>query len=263
MSKSPYVLFYTSDFLGGTGGMTAGVKGVYITLICLIYEAEAPLAQNWDTLARRCGCTLPTFKRALEALSDDGKVTISDAGIWSDKCEPHISRRRERSDSGAAAAKSRWEKDKQKQGAPDANAMQAQCQPEPEPYTVLGDTNVSPVISPASEAVQIYNETAPNAGWPVVQKMTKSRISAINGRLKECGGVEGWRHAIERAAASRFLTGQTSKPFFASFDWITKAGNFTKLMEGNYDNRDSNNAGSPGMADDPFARLVAEAARSR
>jgi uncharacterized protein YdaU (DUF1376 family) len=140
MSDSPYVPFYTSDFLGGTGGMTAATKGVYITLLCLIYEAEGPVTQKWDMLARRCGCTLPAFKKAVQDLVDDGKIAVVDEGIWSEKCEKHLAQRVERRSSAKAAAKKRWQKIEQKQGNVDAGASSAQCQPEPEPKR---DTNVS------------------------------------------------------------------------------------------------------------------------
>lgn len=133
MSEAPYVPFYTSDFLAGTSGMTAATKGVYITLLCLMYEAERPLSQQWDTLARRCGCTLPAFKKSISALQDDGKIAVINGEIWSEKCEKHIAQRRERRDSAASAAKKRWEKSKENQGKVDASALRPQCQPEPEP----------------------------------------------------------------------------------------------------------------------------------
>lgn len=134
MSSQPYIPFYTSDFLGGTSGMTAASKGVYITLLCLIYETEGPLPQSWDTLARRCGCTLPAFRRAVEALQDDGKIEVNGAGIWSAKCAKHIAQRRERQSSAKAAAKTRWEKINENQCPNDKPALRPQCQPEPEPY---------------------------------------------------------------------------------------------------------------------------------
>jgi uncharacterized protein YdaU (DUF1376 family) len=133
MSQAPFVPFYTSDFLGGTSGMTAATKGVYITLLCLMYEAEAPLPQSWETLARRCGCTLPAFRRAVESLEDDGKIVTTEGGLWSPKCDKHIAQRRERQSSATAAAKTRWGKAKEKQCGTDAPASSAQCQPEPEP----------------------------------------------------------------------------------------------------------------------------------
>ena len=140
--SDPYINFYTSDFLGGTSGMTAATKGVYITLLCQMYEAEGPLTQSWETLARRCGCTKSAFKKAVEMLVDDGKMVVSDDGLWSPKCEKHIALRRERRNSASAAAKKRWEKSEEKQGASSKAASATQCQPEPEP-DIKEDTNVS------------------------------------------------------------------------------------------------------------------------
>ena len=137
--------------------MTAASKGVYITLLCLIYEAEAPLPQSWDTLARRCGCTLPAFKRAVEALQDDGKIEVTGAGIWSEKCAKHIAQRRERQGSAKAAAKTRWEKIKENQSPNDSAALRTQCQPEPEPD--IRDTNVSlSIAAPPKKPPDLFPE---------------------------------------------------------------------------------------------------------
>ena len=133
MSDSPYVPFFTSDFLGGTSGMTAATKGVYITLLCLMYEAEEPLGQNWETLARRCGATLPAFKKAISILEDDDKISVLGEGLWSKKCDKHLTHRRDRQNSAKAAAKKRWEKSEEKQRKTDANASSPQCHPEPDP----------------------------------------------------------------------------------------------------------------------------------
>ena len=126
------------------------------------------------------------------------------------------------------------------------------------------DTNVSLALSapePASElaeAVAAYNEAADDAGWPKVQKMTPSRSKALKARLRDCGGIEGWRFAMDKGKASDFLCGRTPKPWSGfGFDWITKQANFTKLMEGNYDNR----ANGP-VNDDPALRAIAAAARA-
>jgi hypothetical protein len=94
-----------------------------------------------------------------------------------------------------------------------------------------------PAIDEIAQAVTAYNSTASRAGWPEVQKVTPARRSALRKRLSECGGATGWEVALAKAEASDFLTGQTTKPFMASFDWITSPTNFTKLLEGNYDNR--------------------------
>ena len=187
MSDTPYIPFYTSDFLAGTSGMTAASKGVYITLLCLIYEAEAPLPQSWDTLARRCGCTLPAFKKAVEALQDDGKISVTGAGIWSDKCQKHIAQRRERQSSAKAAAKKRWEKIQENQRPTDKAALPTQCQPEPEPEPdKKEDTKVS----------SKKDENGFDAFWSEVPR----KVAKGNAR-------KAYRSALKKADAQSILDG--------------------------------------------------------
>lgn len=137
----------------------------------------------------------------------------------------------------------------------------------------IEDTNVSLQVSPANdaaEAVSIYNETAARAGWPQVQKMTPNRSKSLRARLAEVGGIDGWRHAMDRAAHSDFLCGRTPKPWTGcSFDWLIKAQSFTKLMEGNYDNRNreigrdtQGRANRPDPALEQMARLAGLGAAS-
>jgi len=129
------------------------------------------------------------------------------------------------------------------------------------------DTNVSLALSapepanPIAEAVAAYNEAAAQSGWPKVQKLTPARSQAIRARLKECGGIEGWRVAMEKAGASDFLVGRATGSTPATFDWLTKQANFTKLMEGNYDNRNSARGGD--TISDATDRQIAFAARAR
>jgi len=215
--NAPYVPFYTSDFLAGTSGMTAATKGVYITLLCLIYEAEAPLPQQWDTLARRCGCTLPAFKKAIQAMVDDGKIDVLDEGIWSQKVEKHIARRGDRRSSAKAAAKTRWKKTQQKQGKADATASDPQCQPEPEPK-VKEDTNVSS----KKRATRLprdwvlpreWGEWALSEGWP--EEVVRVEAEKFRDYWIGVGGQKGtkldwqatWRNWIRNSKAPRVVQG--------------------------------------------------------
>ena len=172
----PYVNFYTSDFLSGTGGMTAATKGVYITLLCLIYETEGPLPQRWDALARRCGCTLPAFKRAIETLVDEGKIEVLAEGLRSDKCEKHLMQRAERRGSASAAAKTRWQKRQQKQEQDDKTAMPAQCEPEPEPDKEKRDTKVSPKKTRGTRLPETWQLPKDWGEWAKLEGWAESTI---------------------------------------------------------------------------------------
>lgn len=107
------------------------------------------------------------------------------------------------------------------------------------------------------KAVAAYNAVAETVGWPSVQRLTPPRCKVLRGRLRDAGGIEGWRYAIEKAWQSDFLCGRTPKAWMGcNFDWLCKSANFTKLMEGNYDNRDENQNGAPkGQQDRPDPAL--------
>lgn len=87
----------------------------------------------------------------------------------------------------------------------------------------------------------VFNEIAESVGWPKVQARTQKRERMVASRLRDCGGFENWREAMQRAADSDFLSGRATGSTPASFDWLNNASNFAKLMEGNYDNRTNNN----------------------
>ncbi len=117
-------------------------------------------------------------------------------------------------------------------------------------------------IDDVAEAVAAFNDMAARHGISQVQKMTDTRRKALRGRLKDCGGIEGWHVALSKIEASDFLTGR-SRDWRCDFDWINKPANFTKLMEGNYDNRSRQDfsANPPGVHSDPALRAIAIAAR--
>lgn len=207
MAGAPYIPFYTSDFLGGTGGMTAATKGIYITLLCLMYENEGPIKQRWEALARRCGCTLPAFKKAILELQEDGKITVDGTELWSEKCEKHVATRRERSASARSSANKRWEKSEQKQQANDATALRSECYPEPEP-DIKEDTNVS-------------------------SKKRASRLPedwALPSEYRDWAKGEGYADAVINSQAERFrdywisLSGQKA----SKLDWLATWRNWMR-----------------------------------
>lgn len=123
---------------------------------------------------------------------------------------------------------------------------------------------VSPplAIDDVAEAVAAFNDMAARNGISQVQKMTDTRRKALRARLKDCGGIEGWRLALSKIEASDFLSGR-SRDWRCDFDWTTKPANFTKLMEGNYDNRTRQGHQPSGVHDDPALRAIFAAAGGR
>ncbi len=97
---------------------------------------------------------------------------------------------------------------------------------------------------PVQAFVDIYNAVLGEA-LGKVQKITGARRQRIRARYRdiyrECKcandkeGLYMTREFFEKVNRSNFLMGRATK-WRASFDWITKAENYTKISEGNYDN---------------------------
>lgn len=99
-----------------------------------------------------------------------------------------------------------------------------------------------------------YHECCPS--FPTVIKLTEARKRAIKARLKDYG-LDEIKRAFSLAGQSDFLKG--SSGWQASFDWLMKPANMTKVLEGNYTNRASPAGGkSKSMwgEDDYLAKLA-------
>lgn len=150
MGEKPFIKFYPSDFLGGTSGLSPAERGVYITLLCLMYEQDGSIPRDDMRLARRCGAPKAAFLRVLSALIDGGKITETGGRLFNRRAEKAIMDRSDRVEIAIHAASVRWAaqsgKAKENQSKTDAGAMPEQCRsnaiPEPEP-DIRGDTNVS------------------------------------------------------------------------------------------------------------------------
>lgn len=131
MGDNPFIKFYPSNFLGGTSGLSPAERGVYITLLCLMYEEDGPIERHDARLSRRCGAPKAAFQRILEALIDEGKIVERDGLLSNRRAEKAIVDRQNRTQIGTHAAHQRWsahgEKTQQKQGQDHADALPEQC----------------------------------------------------------------------------------------------------------------------------------------
>ncbi len=107
------------------------------------------------------------------------------------------------------------------------------------------------------KAVNIWNEMASQNSLPKVMRLTSARKAKLMARLRECGGVQGWYHACEKVVQSDFLLGRVNG-WRANFDFMVREGNFTKLMEGGYDQSgaQNGNGGGKGRTSDRLEGLA-------
>lgn len=97
-------------------------------------------------------------------------------------------------------------------------------------------------------AVEIWNDMAGKVGLPgKVMRLTGPRRAKVLARLRELGGLEGWKAMVALVAESDFLCGRKQgSEWQVPFDFVLKPQNVTKIMEGNYGNKKPNGRAATG-----------------
>lgn len=111
-----------------------------------------------------------------------------------------------------------------------------------------------PPECPHEQIVALYHELLPSC--PRVMEWTPARQASLRQRWREKSkpnstgpgysniedGIAWWREFLSWVARSKFLTGQSDgsngrRPFVADLEWLLKSGNFTKVIEGKYEDQ--------------------------
>ena len=99
--------------------------------------------------------------------------------------------------------------------------------------------------------IKDWNDFAADLGLSTVQKMTGPRRAKALARLKDCGGIDGWRTALEKVRAAKWMWDGTARGGWrANFDFLLQESRFVKLMEGGYGK-------GGGVPEDPLMAAVA------
>lgn len=97
-----------------------------------------------------------------------------------------------------------------------------------------------------------FNETLKDK-LPMVANMTEARRKAVKARIAEYDKNTVFL-VLQKVAASPFLLGNNDRNWKCDFDWIFKAANFTKILEGNYDEK--RNSGIAGGRKESVSQLA-------
>lgn len=83
--------------------------------------------------------------------------------------------------------------------------------------------------------MKYFNETF-KGKLPSITQITDKRKAAIKARIGEYG-KEAVQEVFKKTLESDFLIGNNDRNWRCDFDWIFKAANFIKILEGNYENK--------------------------
>ena len=273
MSSAPFMQLYPADYLSDTLDLTTEQHGAYLLILMTMWQHDAKLPSDPAKLARIARMTPAKFKAVWSEIS---RFFTVDGGIITNArlLKEHKKARKKseaRAIAGKAGGHAKAMKDKASaSGNCHADAMasssETRIKKEEANASLSSDDDQSLDAHPIdeiAEAVSAYNVSAEAAGWPRVRALSKQRRASLRARLRDCGGLTGWDAALARARASPLCCGQNNRGWTASFDFLTSQSGFTKLMEGNYDDRQSPQQNRQSAADDRFGRIADAAVRNR
>lgn len=262
--STPYFRFYPTDYEADTAHLTLLEDGAYSRLLRLCWMTP--------------GCSLPDDEgwifRRLRVRGDDEKQAVRSVlneffrKVDGRICNDRLTREHEQAVERKEAASENGKKSAAKKASLKTNDFistnqnQNQNQEEEEAKASLSSGDDVQPIDDIAIAVSAYNATAAEAGWPRLQVLSKQRRSSLKARLQEAGGLDGWVAALAKAKASPHCCGHNDRGWTANFDFLTRQSSFAKLMEGNYDERQSPRYDRAAAADDALARRIAAAART-
>lgn len=115
LMNAPWFRFFPNDWLTGTMGLTATERGVYITLVAMIYDHGGPISRNAHDLHRHCALSKAAFERVLNSLVRQCKILDSDGMLMNSRAQNELHMRDSRVQSAKQAATQRHEKSQENQ----------------------------------------------------------------------------------------------------------------------------------------------------
>lgn len=92
---------------------------------------------------------------------------------------------------------------------------------------------------PYSKIKELFNKTCVSLSRVIT--ISPNRKKAIAARWKEYGGeLDTFKNLFTMTEESEFLKGKNERHWTATFDWLMKPNNMTKVLEGNYRNKGIN-----------------------
>lgn len=121
----------------------------------------------------------------------------------------------------------------------------------------LGKDSIGKVNNSISKDILVPKNLVPIAdAWnslnlSKIKSIKDNRLKMLNARINEYG-IEAVIEAIKSIDKSSFLKGQNNRNWIITFNWLIKPNNFTKVLEGNYlDKEGENNATNSREVDKP------------
>lgn len=239
-----YYKRHLGDYAKDTGWLTTYQHGVYALLLDWYYSNERPIPLDlvYRIVKARSGPERRAVDEVIAAFFD---VTKQPGFAHNKHADIELSKYQAKRMANSLIAKER-ESTKRAQSVVDSCGV---GEPSHKPLAISHKeskeykSSLSPAGAPDcphAEILALYHEMLP--ANPRMKVWNGDRAASLRARWREDPkrqSLDYWRRFFAKVAGSPFLTGQVegrnSRPFLPGLDWMVKASNFAKIIEGRYD----------------------------
>lgn len=252
-----YYPHHIGDFIRDTSRLSDSQSMAYLRLLWTYYDTETPLPNTPARLAFQIGASASDVELILD------HFFVLDGDVWRHaRVEKEIGHFRSKAQKASASAKARWSNAKAMRPHNYSNADDSVSDANQEPRTKNQDKEVSKdTLSPAKlptcphlAIIDLFAKHLPELPQPKAELWDGARAKNLTARWKwvltEKRRSTGTPHAGNKeealawfdrffgyVAQSDFLTGRDGKWQNCDLAWLTKADNFAKVLQGNYENK--------------------------
>lgn len=239
-----YYQHHIGDFARDTANLDDHQLATYMRMLWAYYGDENPLHDDCERIAFAVRSNEKTVRLLLQHY-----FTLTPEGWRHSRCDREIQEYKAKADKARNSANARWKNANALPPHSERNANEPVLDANQEPRTKNQgkeeEANASlPATPPCphQQIVALYHEHLP--ANPRIKIWDGNRAATLQARWREDPkrqSVDYWARFFRHCAGSKFLTGQVEdrggRPFTPGLDWLVKASNFAKIIEGRYHDR--------------------------
>ncbi len=195
-----WIKFFPTDWITGVMYLSDRERGVYITLLAMMYDAEGPIPDDPKRLARACGSTPGAYAAAMRSLLNEGKIHRENGMLFNEKAREILLDRSSRVESAKNAAEARHQgKGEEKQRKKSAGAMRADmpAQSGRNATAMRPDTEAEAEAEADARRIVRNSTTEPNGSTPSPAQPSRAPPGSIELDLR---AAADWHHEEPRLA---------------------------------------------------------------
>ena len=242
-----YYQFNIGDYAAETKGLSLLEDLAYRRILDLYYKTERPLNECLTDVAREIG--MREQQQEVEYVVQK-YFTLTPDGWFQKRAEREVQAYQSKKKSASKAGKASAEARRIRASEQTFNDRSTTVQPNIKHKTlnIKQETDIKPTSPPKAapcptqKIIEMFPERCPSLIQPrVIPDSVKAMIADRWRQSTKHQKIQFWEGYFDYCEELDFLTGRTNpsngaKAFRVGLEWIVKAGNFAKIINGNYVN---------------------------